>query len=285
MLTLRKIVPKWPLGFGNENYSLIVGVVIIGTFATFSVVPQLVTAGDPLKITSNILSLPSSTHIFGTDSLGRDIFTRIVYGARVSLLAAILAVSISASVGPLLGLLSGYKGGKFDSAMSVPMDALYAFPSFILALITSVILGGGVMNISIAVGIARIPTYYRMARSITVSLKEQQLVESERALGAGTLYVVFTHIFPMTLSSLIVLISVDLGNAILIIAGLGFLGFGVPPPTPEWGTDLGNGRIFLLSGSWWPVFFPGLCIFLLVLGFNSIGEWLNVKLNPKQGLA
>jgi peptide/nickel transport system permease protein len=266
---------------GSIVVPALVGAVLVVVFLAFALFADFIAPFDPTRLTDNVLSLPSSEHPFGTDTIGRDIFSRVIHGSRVSIPVALLAVAVASSIGATLGLISGQIGGRFDRLLAIPMDAVYAFPEFLLALTVALVLGPSVRNAALAVGFARIPTYYRVVRSVTLSLKERPLVEAEKALGAGDVYILFKHILPRAMSSIMVLVTFDTGRAVLMVAGLGFLGFGVPPPIPEWGTDLSVGRRVLLSGSWWASFFPGLAIFVLVLGFNLLGEGLNAVLNPK----
>jgi len=236
---------------------------------------------DPYELSDELIVPPTPKHPMGTDSIGRDIFSRIVYGTRISLSVAFLSVLISASIGSLLGTLCGYIGGKIDMAISMLNDSLYSFSALLMALVVSVLLGPGVATTSFAVGISFIPLYYRVARSIALSVREELFTEAARALGGGPFYIVVRHILPRCMTSIIVLMSLGMCRAVLAVAGLGFLGFGIQPPTPEWGTDMSMGRRLLLSRAWWPVFFPGILIMLLVLGFNLLGEGLNEFVNPR----
>jgi len=221
-----------------------------------------------------ILSPPSKEHLMGTDSLGRDIFSRILYGGRTSISIALLSVFLSFIVGTPLGSISGFIGGKLDRILSIIMDSLYAFPVIILALLIATMLGPGISNTSIAIAAASVPSYYRVIRSITLSLKERTFIEAEKSMGASDRYIILHHILPHSMSEIIVLMTFGMADAILSVAGLGFIGLGIPPPTPEWGTDLSGGREVLLVGAWWVTTFPGLIIFATILGFNLLGEGL-----------
>jgi len=218
---------------------------------------------------------PSGVNLMGTDALGRDVLSRVLVGTRNSLTVAFLAVSISLLVGMSLGALSGYWAGKVDRVLLLVMDALYAFPSMITGVIVSVMLGPGLVNTSLAIVVPLIGPYYRIVRSITLSIKQMTFIEAERSLGASKLYIVSRHIAPFFASNLFVLISMSAARAILTVASLGFLGLGVPPPTAEWGTDLNMGRMFIPRGVWWTTVFPGIFIFLAVMGFNLLSEGLN----------
>lgn len=176
---------------------------------------------------------------------------------------------------------SGYFGGGLDRVVMIGMDAVYIFPSFVLAVLIAAVMGAGIGTSSLAVAIVMIPTFYRVIRSITLSIKESGFIEGERAIGASGRYIIVNHIAPFYLSSLFVLISLGAAQAILITSGLGFLGLGIPPPNPEWGTDLAAGRMFLMEGMWWLTLFPAIMIFLAVLGFNLLSEGLDAVLNPQ----
>lgn len=234
---------------------------------------------DPLKIDQTaILQPPSFKHFFGTDSLGRDIFSRVIYGTRVSLFIGLLAVVIGASAGSVLGVIAGYYGGNIDRIITLPMDAWYSFPSFLTALLIIVALGGGVIYTALAIAVGLLPGFYRTVRSITVTLKEEEFISAEVALGASDFYIIFHHVYPLCLPILVVVITINIASSILSIAGLGFLGLGVPPPTPEWGADIAAGRFFVLSGAWWMIAGPSVFIFLSVIGFNAFGEGINKML-------
>ena len=261
--------------------SILIGSGIIFIILFFTIFADFTSPYDPLKKSGDSLEPPSKKHLFGTDRLGRDIFSRMLYGARTSISVSLIAVAISSSLGVSLGILCGFIGGKLDRILTIPIDALYAFPGFLLALVIAIVLGTGIVNTGVAVAFAWVPVYYRVVRSITLSIKESLLIEVETTLGASNVYIILHHVLPRCTGSIVVLMTLGLCRAMLSVCGLGFLGFGVPPPTPEWGTDLSLGRLVLVSGSWWPIFFPGLSIFLLVLAFNLLGEGLNTMLTPR----
>jgi peptide/nickel transport system permease protein len=259
----------------------LIGATIISILMFFMVAPSFVAPYDPDNITPDVLIPPNDDHILGTDPLGRDILSRIVYGTRMSFQVAFVAVILAMAIGVPLGSISGYFGGKIDKLLTLPVDSLYAFPTMLTALTVAFVLGAGATNTGIAIAIGTIPTFFRIARSIVVSVKELTFVEAERLLGAGDLYIIFRHLLPHVIPSVLVLATISVSRALLVGAGLGFLGVGVPPPTAEWGADLNVGRSVLASGIWWPTTFPGLMIFISSIGFNLLGEGMNVILSPK----
>jgi peptide/nickel transport system permease protein len=226
-------------------------------------------------------SPPSARNWWGTDTLGRDILARSIYGTRYSLTAALVALSISSIAGVPLGLFSGFVGGKIDGFLSLIMDTFYIFPLIILGMLVCLVLGPTLVNLGIAASIGITPSFYRVVRSITLSVKNRTFIETEKSMGAGTRYIIFHHIMPYVLSSATALLSLSVAASIFVVATLGFLGIGIPPPTPEWGTDLGLGRMGVASGIWWPSTFPGAMVFLAVIGFNLLGDSLATILNPR----
>jgi len=248
---------------------LVIAIIFLGAFASF------VSPYSPLELGEDKLSPPTTVHPLGTDNLGRDVFSRIAHGTKISLLVAASAISVSLVLGAGLGTVSGYFGGFIDRVIGLSMDALFTFPVIILALAVSVMLGPGVTNTAIAVGIALIPSYYRVTRSLVLSIKERGFIEGTKAIGAGDFHMIIRHILPNCLSSLAVLTSFNIAEAIISVAGLGFLGLGIQQPTPEWGADLKIGREVLAAGAWWPSLFPGLLIFVMVLGINLLSEGVN----------
>ncbi len=230
---------------------------------------------------TNRLQPPSAQHFFGTDDLGRDVFTRVVHGARVSLQVAVLAVAISLLFGSFIGLVAGMTGGIVDSVLMRIMDIMLAFPYVLLAIALVTTLGPGLRNTMIAIGIVYIPAYARLARSVALSLREEDYVMAARSIGSRRGRILFSHIIPNGLSPIIVQATLSMGTAVLDAAALGFLGLGQQPPYPEWGKMLVDSLQFILSGSWWVMLFPGLAIMLTVLGFNLLGDGLRDALDPR----
>lgn len=225
---------------------------------------------------------PSAAHPMGTDDLGRDILSRVVYGARTSLLVAVVVVACAAIIGMVVGLVAGYFGGVADELMMRTTDIFLAFPSLILAMAVAVVLGPGVISTIIALSLVWWPWYARLARSQALALKRAGFVEAARAMGDSTWRILRSHVFPNSLSPLIVQATLDMGYAILTTASLSFIGLGIQEPTAEWGAMLNIGRKYLLS-AWWFITFPGLAIFVTVLAINLAGDGLRDYLDPRTG--
>jgi ABC-type dipeptide/oligopeptide/nickel transport system permease subunit len=229
---------------------------------------------------SQVLRPMSGHHPLGTDHLGRDMLARLLYGGRLSLLIGFLAVGIGLAIGVPLGAISGFRGGWTDLIIQRLADVLLSFPGFLLALSLVSILGIGVQNVIISVGISAIPSFIRLVRSSVLSIREQVFVEAARALGQRAGVILFRHVLPNALAPIIVQATLSLGSSILVAAGLGFLGLGVQPPTAEWGTMLGEGRQYIFRAPLLTLF-PGLAIFLAVVGFNLLGDGLRDALDPR----
>ena len=223
---------------------------------------------------------PSLAHPLGADDFGRDIFSRILYGARVSLLVGVISVSIAATVGTTLGMIAGYGARLWDEVIMRSMDVLFAFPTILLAIAILAILGRGVGNAMIAIGIVYMPIFARIARGAVLSVKNEEFVEAARALGAGHGRILWVHIFPNILAPIIVETSLSLSFAILAEAALSFFGLGTQPPDPSWGRMLSEGRQFFQQSAWLGIF-PGLAIMFTVMGFNFLGDGLRDVLDPR----
>ena len=235
--------------------------------------PILMPAGQGLQA-------PGPAHWMGTDSFGRDILSRVLWGARLSLGVGVVATLISTAAGTTVGLIAGYVGGAVDLATSWVVDILMAFPGILLALVIVAVLGSGLFNVLLAVGIASVPSFIRLVRGITLSVKERAYVESARCIGATPVRIVFRHILPNVLSSVLVWASLELALMILSASGLSFLGLGAQPPSPEWGVMVSAGRGFLRQ-AWWMSVFPGMAIVVTVLAINLIGDALRDALDPR----
>lgn len=254
-----------------------------GIFVLATILAPVIAPADPTAATtSGRLQPPSAHNLMGTDQLRRDVFSRVLHGGRIPLLVAMISCAISLSIGTLLGWLSGFLGGRFDRAVSLVMDAVYSFPALVLAIAIVAMLGPGLVNMIAAIAFVYIPAYFRVARAQTLVIREQEYVEAARAAGASTLRVLMRHVAPNTLSAVMTVPSFNIADAIVTEAALAFLGFGLPPPTPDWGFDIQNGQRFLQSGFWWLITFPGLVIVLVSLSFGMIGEGLNDLLNPRR---
>lgn len=229
---------------------------------------------------SQMLELPSWQHIMGTDNYGRDIFSRIVYGTRISLLIGFISLAISTVVGSILGACAGYFGGASDTIIMRGSDILMAIPRTVLAIAIATTLGPGLVNAMIAVAIGTIPSFTRVVRASTLTVKDQEYVEAARAIGASNFHIIKKYVFPNVLAPIIVQATLGVGTAILLAASLSFLGIGISPPTPEWGSMLSAARSYMRD-YWHMVLFPGLAIMITVLALNLFGDGLRDALDPK----
>lgn len=271
------------LRMARRHSILLVGAAIVGFVVTVTILAPILAPYDPTaQSPGGRLAPPSAAHPMGTDQLHRDVLSRVLYGGRLPLLVAAASVAISFSLGTGLGWISGYFGGRLDRALSVVMDAIYSFPSLILAIAIVAMLGPGLLNMIGAIAFVYIPTYFRVARAQVLTLKEQEFVEAARAMGGTHWRILLRHIAPNTLPAVMTVPSFTIADAILTEAALSFLGFGLPPPTPDWGFDIQNGQKFLQAGYWWLITFPGLMIIVVSIAFGMIGEGVNDLLNPRR---
>ncbi len=219
-------------------------------------------------------------HPLGTDSFGRDSFSRLIYGARVSLSVAILALMIAATIGTTIGLIAGYVGGWVDSVLMRIVDMVLSLPTLLIALAVAIALGPSFTNVFMVIGLLMWPNVARLVRGETLLLKQQDYVRYARAVGVPSRRIILRHILPNVLPTLLVVTTLEVGHVILIESSLSFLGAGIPPPQPSWGTMIADGRSLIVTG-WWIALFPGLTIMITVLAFNMLGDWLRDRLDPK----
>jgi peptide/nickel transport system permease protein len=263
-----------------RNRSAMIGGTLVLAWLLIALLAPVIAPYSPTaqKVT-NRLKPPSAQHWFGTDELGRDVFSRVLYGARVSLPIALTVVVMTSTVGIMLGALAGYLGGLTDEIIMRVADAVLAFPSLILAIAITAALGPGLLNAALAIALVLWPEYARLVRSQVIALREMEFVNAATALGASRWRNLFVHILPNALPLMLVKASLDMGNAILLAASLSFVGLGAVPPTPEWGTMVAAGRHKFFE--WWIATFPGLAILTTVIGFNFLGDGLRDLLDPR----
>jgi peptide/nickel transport system permease protein len=218
--------------------------------------------------------------VFGTNQIGQDVLSRIIWGTRIALIVGLSSALASVVVGVPLGLISGFLGGTFDRVLTLLMDSLYSFPGLILAIAIAAVLGPGLGNIIVAIAVLYVPTYFRIVRGQTLSVKQELYVEAARSLGARAITILWRYIFPNVIPSVVIIFSVNVADAILTEAGLSFIGLGLPPDTPDWGIDLARGQDYLRR-AWWLITFPGMMVSLVTLSFSMLGESLSEILNPR----
>ena len=265
----------------QQNRLALIGLLIIAGLIFISVFAPLIAPFDP--IITNLaarLQPPSTTYFLGTDEMGRDIFSRIIWGSRLTLYVIGLVAIIAAPVGIIVGTISGYFGGFIDTVLMRITDIFLAFPKLILALAFVAALGPGIENAIIAISITSWPPYARISRAETITTRNSDFIKAIRLQGASSFRIITKHIMPLCLSSLIVRVTLDMAGIILTAAGLGFLGLGAQPPSPEWGAMTSSGRAFILD-HWWVITMPGTAIFIVSLAFNLFGDGLREVLDPK----
>ncbi|MFP4374337.1 MAG: ABC transporter permease [Spirochaetaceae bacterium] len=264
-----------------RNRGAVIGLVIIGTFVAAALLAPVIATHSPTDTSVvNRLQPAGAEHWLGTDELGRDLFSRMLYGGRISLNIGIISVAIGIIIGVPIGAISGYYGGRLDIITQRFIDIMIAFPGILLAIVVVTVLGVGVTNVMIATGIASVPIYARLVRGSVLAAKEQSYVAAARAAGIGDFSIIFRHILPNSLAPVIVQSTFQIATSILWAAGLGFLGLGAQAPTPEWGAILSNGREYIRTAHHLTTY-PGLAILLMVLGFNLVGDGLRDALDPK----
>jgi peptide/nickel transport system permease protein len=262
-----------------RNRGAVAGIVILIALCLVAVVgPRL--AGDPIKqdVLARLLP-PGASHPFGTDELGRDVFVRVVNGTPISLLSGIASVAIGLALGGLVGVVAGYREGRLGLSLMALVDLLLALPAILLAITVAARVGAGLSAAMFAAGLVGLPAYARVSRAATLEVKRREMIDAARAMGASDARIMTRHILPNILTPLIVQSTIGVGNAILLVSALGFLGLGAQPPTPEWGRMLSDAQRFITAAPWIGIF-PGLAISLTVLGFNLAGDGLRDALDP-----
>jgi peptide/nickel transport system permease protein len=265
----------------RRSSNLVVGALILALVVVFALFAPRLAPYDPIdQAFTSQLRPPSLAHLFGTDEFGRDIFSRVVFGARIALNVGVLADLIATGLGVLLGVAGGYFGGRTDALVTRLIDVMLAFPYLLLAMIVVAILGPGLTNAMVAIAVVYTPQFARVVRGVVLSVREQEFVESARAMGAGTGRILGRSILPNIVSPIIVMATLTVGFMIVETAGLSFLGLGASPPTPEWGSMLATGRSFMLTAPWITTF-PGVAILVTVVAFNLVGDGLRDLLDPR----
>ncbi|SEO70322.1 peptide/nickel transport system permease protein [Paenibacillus sophorae] len=268
----------------KKNKRAIVGLWMVIIFVCIAIFARWLAPYDPIAQNMQIiLNPPSLSHPFGTDEYGRDILSRVIYGAQISLMVGVVGVLISIVFGVALGTISGYFGGKADILIMRVMDVFMAFPSFLLALAIVSVLGPGMVNVMIAIGIFSIPAFARISRSSVMSVNNKEYIEAAKSMGSGHVRIIFKHVIPNSIAPIIVLSTMRIATAILTASGLSFLGMGAQPPTPELGAMLSSGRDYLRSDPHVSTI-PGLAIMFMVLAFNMLGDGIRDALDPKMKL-
>lgn len=265
----------------RKNRAAVVGMAILSAIILAAIFADMLAPCDPyLQVYAEALQPPSAAHLFGTDEFGRDIFSRVLYGARISLLVGVVSVAIACVFGSLLGASAGYFGGAYDAVVMRCMDVLLAIPSLLLNLSIVAALGKSVFNMMLAVGVSNVPRYCRIMRASVLQIKNTEYVDAARVSGASHMFIILRHIIPNCLAPIIVQATLSVGSAIIACAGLSFLGVGIPAPIPEWGAMLSNGKDFLRHNAYITIF-PGLAIMLTVLSLNLMGDGLRDAFDPK----
>lgn len=264
----------------KSNYLFTFGVIICLFWIIMAIIAPMVAPYDPVVQDLTLrLKAPSAAHIFGTDNFGRDIFSRVIYGGRYSLLAGCLTVVIAGCIGTIYGAIAGYVGGAVDNVMMRLSEMILSFPSLILAMIINAVMGSNLFNTMFALVIVAWPSYARVMRSVVLSVRENEYVTASEALGASRIRILLKEIIPNSITSVLIMATTDIGNQILMFSTLSFLGLGSAPPTPEWGMMVSDGVQYF--NKFWVAGFPGLAIFTMAVGANFIGDGLRDLLDPK----
>jgi len=261
--------------------AIIIGLILLALFAPVIAPATERDPGYDIQNLRNVLQAPSSAHIMGTDNFGRDVFSRLAWGARTSLLVGVVVVSVSLTVGVTLGSVAGYYSGLTDNIFMRIIDVLLAIPTILLAITIAAVIGGGLTAVLVAVGIGGIPGYARIVRASVLSVRGQEYIEAAHAIGASDFRIIFKHVLPNCMAPIIVEATMGMASAIAAAAALAFLGLGMVPPSPEWGAMLSDGRQFMLAGHTHLVLFPGLAIALVIFALNMMGDGLRDAFDPR----
>jgi peptide/nickel transport system permease protein len=265
----------------RQNPIAMAGLIILISLSVMALFANFLAPYDPIRISlSERLMAPGGAHWFGTDEMGRDILSRILFGARISLRIGFIVILISGGIGSIIGAVSGYYGGHIDNILMRLMDVILSCPSLVLAMALAAAMGPSLNNAIMAVSFVMIPKFARLVRGDALAVKEMQFIAAAKVSGAGNRWIILHHILPNCLSSVIVLATLTLGDTILIAASLSFIGLGAQPPLPEWGAMISVGRKFLMD-QWWYATFPGLFILITVIGFNILGDALRDIMDPR----
>jgi peptide/nickel transport system permease protein len=286
-LLLGSRAARWGVDWRYVWYRLSASPLSVAGFAIVSVViaamilAPAIAPYDPNRLSLAVrLAAPSWQHVFGTDEVGRDLFSRVIWGSRASVIAGLVTVAISMSIGTCIGAVSGLFSGWVDTVIMRIMDVLLAFPSFILAMALAAALGPSLMNAIVPIAIVRTPFYVRLARGQALTLRDRAYVRSAETFGSSSWHIVWRHILPNSMAPIIVQATLDIGLAILTVSALSFIGLGAQQPTAEWGAMVANGRAYFLDQWWYPMF-PGLAILVTAIGFNLVGDGLRELLDPR----
>jgi peptide/nickel transport system permease protein len=264
----------------EEGFEALANGRVDGIIETPSTAKELLDEYDGLEISVTITESGERGFVLGTNQIGQDVFSRIIWGTRIALIVGFLSAIVAVVIGVPIGLLSGFIGGPLDRVLTLVMDSVYSFPGLILAIAIAAVLGPGIGNVIVAIAAVYVPTYFRIVRGQTMTVKEQLYVEAARSLGARWTTILIRYIFPNVIPSIVIIFSVNVADAILTEAGLSFIGLGLPPDTPDWGIDLARGQDYLRR-AWWLITFPGMMVALVTLGWSMLGESLSEILNPR----
>jgi len=266
-----------------SNQLSVVGALLVVLFVLIGILgPWLAPYPADMTDYSSLLTPPSSEHLFGTDQYGRDVLSRVVSGASISLEIGLVVITISTGIGILVGILSGYLGGRIDTFLMRLVDLFMAFPPVVVAMVLATMLGGGIKTLIIALSLSRWCGTARLARGEVLSVKNSGFIKATKAIGGSWPYIAWHHVLPNIIPPVLISSTLSFGRIVLSTAGLSFIGVGVQPPLPEWGTMICEGREYMLSGQWWLSFYPGAAIMITVMGLNLLGDGLRDILDPRQ---